>query len=619
GVFFQKPCSEPKELGNAGSNSALAMKYYEGFSPPVSTVGIRSDLYRKQASELKKMTENLIALWTEEMTARVLKYVRGSAKRMKNFQGEITPMAFIFSGMPGDDNRSVLQSVLPKLKEISPHMAFISSKMCLNVKESFQYLCKQIMDHDQQFADYSDLRTDVAPTSEIPWQNLKCISASDLKCWFGKTQRPPIILCIEDIDLFPARNVQNIIMTFSCTKVPVIFLCGVTTCWETLDSFVPHTCSATFVYKTFRPISPEKRLQDFMRQILKIQDSPFQLSGEVIKYLSDLFLHEEFSIIRLEHTVRLCLLEHYRLTESILCAEYVYLQDKVLKSQVLTEVIQGSFSAERIKIAPRMKLNSLNENWSITSFVNSPKQTQVVTHVKDLEEQIKEFRKKQVEWRMYLEFLFVIVNNLPGIPEELKTIHSLYVICSNGALLEVVPDNDSKESQLDKAMGILKLLTRSKLEYQMTMGLKILKQRLGEVKYTTVEQTRIPYFAGKLEQLLKKLSDLDEEEKQLQEAAPNDKFRKPLFKSQCEFLEAMKKKAHQCCGQAYARVRDMIIAYLFKESKVFLKPLRDHPYAKVFIFDDVEFLREMITPNTHKRIHAALSEPEKFLMRKSLT
>ncbi|XP_021956220.1 origin recognition complex subunit 3 [Folsomia candida] len=529
----------------------------------------RKNLHDHHLNAVKLTLEAAEKKWNDKTVSQTERFMIRAQEILLIKQERTTPVAFVPSGLSMDEDQKTFSRIEEEVRKYTPLCARISSFKCPNVKIAFQTICNEL--NSPSSTTPRALRDEIHTNSD----SIKMVA-----------------ILVEKAEYFKKNVFPQLLQLLSSVDLPYLFIVGVSHCIGNFDRFIPSNCNTAFVYSSFETVSTTQRLNQVLYNILDPDLGPFTLDGEVVKFLCRHYQSQHASIQRLFQAYRICLLEHYRKPESVLC-RVPYPESSAVEDDTLAKVSQLSGIPNGKKMT-----KTINECW---------------VHI--------------AHWNFVIRIICFIKSSLRAVaPEDL--FKDLYISCSTGLFFETA--EEEIESPYKRFLTDIRNLPKSGLKkvickLSWDLGLEESKHdpyqglihSMGEAYFL---HTKVREIIDTVEKLNDDLERLDEQEIQLAEN-PNPpvetkfKIKKGIGRNDLkqQLMERIKIKS---CSQPVNALRDAFISFIENLVKTYLKPfpsLLKGVYHKAYIFDDVLTLKSLFSPDPFSYVTNSLMLPSEIL------
>ena len=221
---------------------------------------------------------------------QILTFVHEHGHRSGNSKNEI-PTACLLTGVNLPDHGDLYSHLRSKLeRETKCHVASVNSKdVASTVKALFKSVAAQL--------------TKTVTESEESGNPVKFRSVRSLNIWYenqydsSEGDRPPLVVILEDFEMFNPKTLQDFIMTMSLLELPLVLVLGVATTVESIHRSLPHSVTSHLSIKKFSSVPSIQLLSELLDQLVICNSKvPFKLGPRTLKYLLETFMFHDFSV-----------------------------------------------------------------------------------------------------------------------------------------------------------------------------------------------------------------------------------------------------------------------------------------------------------------------------------
>jgi len=518
------------------------------------------------------------------------------------------PTAALITGVNMPDHDVIFSQLATELKnQVTPFVALLRSKDCSVMKATMKNVISQFIGYDLQDEDdpASSEQTKKISSFTMPmlcqWYK-KMIKHDDSKRRRSSQQsqhsdRPPLVIILEDFEGFPPAVVQNFVTICSqyLSELPLVLVFGIATAVTTIHRVLPHAVSSVLSIERFQSQPSHICVLEIINKVLMTAKFPFKLGARVFRFLYDNFLFHDFSLQNFARGLEFCLMEHFFESPlSVLCCASPEnrkdIMDKISHKQV--EMFRKTMSFRRYVEGeqPSNQLKLLLED-SFTKEV-------IAELLEDLD---------QYHWCFFpvLQCLHVVTSNLPRHPLGKKPCD----VYENSLSSNIYDQEEYKE-----AMSLLRVYSRDELLPLLHKCVDVLGTALDGTE-TKRHCQDLKEMRDVIVQLLRQFEDLSGIQ-ETQEQASSSSQKEVLstvtnrFELQERLMNAAKQKRRE---SPYDKLRQRTVDALEEMFRKFLSCPRNMPLYEVMYYDNVQDTRKHLVGMPRVAIQTALSNPQYYL------
>ncbi|KAF6200551.1 hypothetical protein GE061_004994 [Apolygus lucorum] len=516
------------------------------------------------------------------------------------------PAAAILTGINLPDHGSLFSRLKSRLHNegIASGVAILRSTDCITVKNTVErcisHLMESPLDSEDEFDEEEERQIDLKRSQcTLPnlskWvENLNSRSPSPSKKKKTNLQRSnqkKLVVILRDFETFNPNTLSAFIQILSGyqPKLPFILVFGIATTLSAIDEVLPHSSISRLSLKAFQAQPSVYFLNNTLNKVFLTPDCPFQLSGKLFKFFTQVFLFYDFSVNRFIQGVKYCVMEHYRVggtPTSLLCCPEALLKGRV--DQLAHDDIEhirrlGSFRSYVESTKDKQKQIKLLSDDTFTK--------------KEILKLMTELRLRIKEFYLALSLLHHIVAQLPQYPLG-KQLRELYAVAMSKDIWVTAEYKEckqllgflSKDELVEKTKSMIDILVESGDSSLMKDEEKQLKNLLIAVEDAGVSKvTRSP-----MKSPMKNLTPV--------------KSRSELRQKVVELGIGKKSKT------AYELAREDLLNYVMDE----MVPAKLRSFTQAPLWEIVTLVeseaRYRVVPRIRAPIHTALNNPAHYLM-----
>ncbi|XP_055372601.1 origin recognition complex subunit 3 [Condylostylus longicornis] len=589
GVFVYKNSNFKRSMGDTTKKKSAIRNLKEQLSYKTFTkiwFSIQQDI-----SELQK----------EGYTKTIEEVVSYAANAHKENYDCILPIAALLTGINHPDHLEQFENIKSEIfKRLHASVAIIQSRDCGTLKYAIETMVRnfiEVVNKDETF-------------NEIPKKIRKSqCTMQSLENWYvnqSSGKELLLVVIIPDFEGFNAEILEDFILILNsyCDRISFVLILGVATAVCAIHNTLSYRVISKVKLKIFQTNSVMNSFNKIFDEVVLSPKYSFNLSGKILKFLSDIFLFYDFSINGFINEFKYCLLEHF------------------LQDNVFSLCINFQESLENLKYLTHDEFEVLRQLPSFRPFVESIKNpakilSMFITSKYWLKKVVDLLKKCQIYFkifRCFIVFLTSLVGDLPNSPLG-KHKREVYIYCLSKDLIETESFREcwkilelfSKEEfvfKINKAIGdtthfIARNLTNGEVDSEC--------QELIFGKFDAIKTLLRCIEDADIENELSNVTEINRQETQFELGKLNRHQLK-------EKLLQMSKKAIPVSN--FIRSIQQILEYI-KIEIVFkhLSPPDVHglTFYELFTFSDLTSIRRHVMGSPRGSLHTALNDPNFYL------
>lgn len=272
------------------------------------------------------------------------------------------PTCVLLTGVNLPDHNDMFCLLKKKLlAQVSPHVATIKSSASPNLKMLVLQTVKQLMKQDKGSGEVDSMDdensdNDDDDESVEKRQRLQIGSMPKLQTWytnqylepvsprkspkkkFGSnvgSERPPLVIVLEDFEAFSPQILQNFILNISMFgDLPFVLVFGVATTVESVHRSLPHSVTSLLAMQKLTAEPSIEILDKFIRAVVMSEEVPFKLGSKILQILFETFAFCDLSVKNILTAYQWCLLEHFSgRPTSVLCHADSARRQKIIENE----------------------------------------------------------------------------------------------------------------------------------------------------------------------------------------------------------------------------------------------------------------------------------------------
>ncbi|XP_067627663.1 origin recognition complex subunit 3 [Eurosta solidaginis] len=423
-----------------------------------------------------------------------------------------------------------------------------------------------------------------------------------------------LIVILPDFECFNTIVLQDFILMLSAyyTHLPFVLIFGVATAVSAVHNALPYHVTSKVKLCVFKTQTAPVCLNEILEHVILSPRYAFHLSGKAFKFLTHIFLYYDFSIHGFIQGYKYCLMEHYFQGNAYaLCTNY-------------------SDSLNRIKALSHEDIESIRRLLSFRPYVEGINDCKRIIAIltddtylkKKLPQLLRDCHIHFMLLRIYLEFLTVLVGDLPKCPLG-KQRRELYASCLSKELCEL--------SEFKECWQMLKFMSKDEFVAKISKAIAVTEEYMSNeivgLELASDCMTSVNVKLQALKDLLTKVVMAGMEEKSPSTESPSLSntadtptivdVQKPKFTSRQDLKEHLLQKSKQQNKpiSEFAQALTQTLLYIQNEIvAAHLTPLtRAPPLHELFVFSDVGTVRRNIIGAPRAALHMALNNPHYYL------
>ncbi|XP_039251159.2 origin recognition complex subunit 3-like [Styela clava] len=598
----------------------------------------RWELSQKVWIDMECKIRNLHLDLTANILSDLIDFLKNSHSSNREVGGKRAeiPAAALITGVNMPDHAGFFHQLSEEVsKTITPHVAVLCSKNCLNMKSLMRCIGQQLILgeaedlHNVSVEDTGDLETD--KSNNFIWKRSAPLTMPLLEKWFSQADNsleskkrkqskkslssntPPIVIMLRDMESFLPYLLQDLIAMFSTTvdTFPVIFIFGVATSWTSvIDRQLPHSATVHLCLEKFHSPTASKHLAMIIDNILLTSGYSFKLSGKCMQLLLDVFLCHDFSVTTFLHILKFCVLNHfYEQPTSLFCT------NNIAEANKYHEKLSGSL-LQKLRDLPSVKTYFKSLTTKRKELLQSSDEDFKIL-VKKMLEDIHEFHHC---FYPVMRSLFSLCKSLPRHPLG-RHLRELYCACDHGP---IVNSDEYKQAKM-----FLRVSSRDQLIQRLQSCVKELDDMPQNARPNSNIFAMVIDAKSEINSVINELlhpedqkeEDLpqNEEDENIAEQKEDEPLEKVKYAYQLK--ENLKKKAHEKKVKKMSTFEKLRIKALEILDVLFTKillPPRSFPFHEIFYFDSTSTIKRHMIAAPRLAIQTALSDPNCYLQQPCL-
>ncbi|CAG9759784.1 unnamed protein product [Ceutorhynchus assimilis] len=547
-----------------------------------------TDLWEALNNEYENLTSEMFTA----MTSDLLEFVSASHR---DLVAEI-PTAVLLTGINMPDHEAQFINLKRQIiADITPHVAFLHSQDCINLKYLIENMIKQFIKNSTEDDDDNDDNEEY--TSNFKKSDF---SLPLLQSWYQymypvKTEKKLLVVIVPDFESFSANVLQTFILIISSylAKLPFVFVFGIATSINTLHTSFPYHVTSKTNIKVFKCEPSTVHLNKMLEGVFLSPFCPFQLGSNVFDLFTEIFLYYDFSVWNFVQNIKYAMMEHF-------CNGNAMALCQVEKKDV-KEILQ-KFTHEDFE--------NVRHLLSFRKFVESePYENRILLLTDDEYFKVIVFEKIVIIQRyirrlhIFLKCLHTLVSDLPGAPLG-KNYREIYA--------HAVRQPIAKSHEYTECLQLLNFQSKDNLYAKLVSIRDIISEYINE----KTKKTQLKDFFNKICSFMDLLNTLDSnpeaseeigimecDNTEIGQVADRRAFKSTLFSRSQQKPKPLNK---------YEKIREEILYYVTKQFELFLVQPSTMPFYEIFFFDDISIKSKIIGMH-RSAIHNALNDPNHYL------
>ncbi|KAL9913014.1 origin recognition complex subunit 3 isoform 1-T1 [Glossina fuscipes fuscipes] len=577
---------------------------------------VYSDTWQKLQSNILQMQATSNVRILEDLLNYVIKETQGKRRKYTN---EILPTAALLTGINQSDHLQQFNTLSKRLKKkISVDVCVLQSRDCSSIKTAIESMVYNFLESEHNKQENSNgkrLRRSQCTIRQLKkWYHANWSSSNDTndleesnvdevkKNHIKAFENHTLLVILPDFECFPPAVLQDLILILSshCVELSIFLVLGIATSINAIHGTLPYHVTSKIKLRVFETQTAPVILNEILEKVILSTEYGFHLSGKVFKFLTNIFLYYDFSINGFIQAFKYCLLEHYFQGNAYsLCTNY-------------------SASLSHVKQLNHEDLECVRKQLSFRAYVEGLPPESIIAVLTDdehlrkqLPALLKDCHLYFIIRRVFLEFLTVLVEDLPNCPLG-KYRRELYAFS--------LSRNLSSQSEFKESWQLLQFLSREELISKITKALSITRNFLENS--AQIHMKLFQYYAAviqeKLDGVQRLLNSISEAKMFACNIVPEQKSPKNLkqFTSREELkTELLKMSKEEKPVSEYTKLVQELLSYI--EEQIIDEHLglleRAPALHELFIFSDINSVRRNIIGAPRASLHMALNNPHIYL------
>ncbi|XP_050314452.1 origin recognition complex subunit 3 [Anthonomus grandis grandis] len=545
--------------------------------------------FKELWSGLSEDLEELLSNMFTTMTTDLVQYIKDCHKNPVN---EI-PTAALLTGINMPDHEAQFKNLEKQLKrDVTPHVAFLTSQDCANIKFLIEKLIYQYVNNGHlDDTDEEDERVHVKRSY---------LSFPLLQEWYEdlypSEQKNVLVVIIPDFESFNVKVLQTFISIVSLylEKLKFVFVFGIATSVSTLHTSFPYHVTSKTNIKVFRCEPSTVYLNQMLENVFFRNYCAFHLGGKVFDLFTEIFLYYDFSMRNFVQNIKYAMMEHFCFGNAMALCD----MDRKTVKNTLQEFSHEDFDNVRYLKSFRTMVESESDPAIRIKLItdNEHFKTVVLEKVTNLQRYIRRLH-------IFLECLYSLVCDLPESPLG-KNLREVYALA--------VTKNITESIEFKEAFKLLHFQSKEELTIKLGKVVNVLKLNINE----TSKKTALKDCFNELNTYINLLNNLntlspEEEEPEVMDCEVQN-LGPVMDRKALKQALLFRSKDRPKPLNRYEKLRNEILDFLLGNFKTYLVHYSTMPLHEIFFFNDFSIKSKII--GMHRTaIHNALNDPQFYL------
>ncbi|XP_073813440.1 origin recognition complex subunit 3 [Musca autumnalis] len=587
---------------------------------------VYADLWNKIQTNIDAMQKESSGKTLQEL----VEYVVAQSKDEENNLGldEIVPAAALLTGINQPDHLEQFDNLSQRINEqISASICLLQSRDCSSLKSAVETMVYNFIEaphEDDEDRDHKRLRKSQCTMKQLktwyrnnwPKKNLPETDEMDVNSETDASSidstarnvesRHMLIVILPDFECFNSSILQDLILILSsnCTDVPFMLILGIATSIAAVHNALPYHVTSKIKLRIFKTQSAPVGLNEILEKVILSPIYPFHLSGKAFKFLTHIFLYYDFSINGFIQGFKYCLMEHFFQGNAYaLCCNY---STSLTKIKALTH---DDMEVIRKQLSFRPYVESINDCKRIIAILTDDDYLK-----KKLPSLLKDCHIYFILYRIFLEFLTVLVEDLPKCPLG-KFRRELFATC--------LAKDICSQPEYKECWQILAFMSKDEFVAKISKAIKQTQEFFEQEIHEKIELSAdceeiVISKLHEVKELLTKvvMAGMDTNKSQQQQTTVTS----PEELKQVSSRQDLKDKLLQMSKEQkpvsdFAKSVQETLDYIEKEIVgAHLGPLQKAPALhELFVFSDITTVKRNIIGAPRAALHMALNNPHFYL------
>ncbi|KAJ6648365.1 Origin recognition complex subunit 3 [Pseudolycoriella hygida] len=504
------------------------------------------------------------------------------------------PTAVILTGINQGDHYQFFNSLNNEISE-NAFVAVIQGRNCSNLKSAINTIICGLT------ASYVSQNDEELSTDDVSIRRSES-NIQVLKSWYLETfgsNGPSLVVVISDFELFREDVLTELIQLLVTINddLPMVLVLGVATDISILERTLPYYVMNKLQLCKFQSSPSKQSLEKILNDIIVSPNVSVHLSGNVLNFLTDIFLYFDFSINSFLKSYQFCVMEHYQQgNEFSLCTStYEKCLEKIkdLKHEDIEEI--------RSLPSFRRYVESLTNPAEIIDILEKDKYFR-----KNLEPLLKNVYAYFQRFHCFSRMLFTMLQNLPR-NVIAKQYRDVYVLCSTKHIF--------RNQNFCELWQLLTVLSKDELLLVLSNSVDTLNNYKKKFCFDDAigKETQ-----SLIDEVIKKLVHYSSQISKAELTTESSKRNTPV-KLGKDYKEELKNKMMEQASTSKSSTDlrkhiDITLTYIKGQLTKYLVPFSEAPTLnELLVFDDVKSVRQHIIGAPRAATHAALQNPQLYL------
>lgn len=547
-----------------------------------------SNIWYQHYRSLWDVIEEEIHVLNDNLFSSVLSNLINFVKISHNDIVNEIPTAALFTGINMPDHGAQFASLSKQLKETTPHVAYLQSQDCQNIKYFMENMINEFVNGDEKDDSFETEKPHIKKTQ---------LSMALLQCWYTNlykdSKKKPLTIIIPDFESFNPSVLQRFILIISCylNELPFVLIFGIATDMNALHSTLPYKVSSKIRVKVFNSQRSIEYLNNVLEKVFFSNICPFQLGGKVFNLFMELFLFYDLSVNNFIRNIKYACADHFTYGNAMALCNL----SKYVTQETIHEFTEDDF--ESVKQLPSYKklVESESKEVQVKLLVDNDYFAEVLYQkICDMQMYIKLLH-------LFLRCLLVLVEDLPRAPLG-KKVRELYAIAT--------VKNITQTADYIECMKLLNFQSKDELCVKLTKIVEILTSKEAPKNDETKQ------FAETLLTYLKNLDSIgtNDIEEIIEESEDNTKAVELKVASRIQLKQKLLEMTQQSNKSLtkYEKLREEIVKTISTTFKNYLMEPESRYFHEIFFYNNMT-IKNYIIGSHRSAIHNALNDPQFYL------
>ncbi|XP_056635382.1 origin recognition complex subunit 3 [Diorhabda sublineata] len=547
-----------------------------------------SNMWYQHYRSLWDVIEEEIHILNDNLFSSVLSNLINFVKTSHNDVVNEIPTAALFTGINMPDHGAQFESLSKQLRETTPHVAYLQSQDCQNIKYLMENMINEFVNGDLKDDSFDVVKSHIRKTQ---------LNMAILKCWYmdlyEDSKKKPLAVIIPDFESFNPSVLQRFILIISCylKDLPFVLIFGIATDMNALHGTLPYKVSSKIRVKVFNSQRSIEYLNNVLEKVFFSNVCPFQLGGRVFNLFMELFLFYDLSVNNFIRNIKYACADHFTYGNAMALCNL----SKYVNQETIQEFTEDDFETVRQLPSFKKLVESESKDIQVKLLVDNDYLSEV------LYQKICDIQTYIQLLHLFLRCLLVLVEDLPRAPLG-KQVRELYAIATVKKITET--------SEYLECMKLLNFQSKDELCVKLTRIVEILAS--NEVP----KNDEIKQFVKILSIYLKNLESIgvNDFEETMEECEDNTKPVDLKVASRTQLRQKLLEMTQQPNKSLtkYEKLREEIIKNISDTFKKFLMEPESRYFHEIFFYNNIS-IKNYIIGSHRSAIHNALNDPQFYL------